>query len=296
MRRNPRTRSLLSAFLAAVISLTAISTGTANAATGFGDVETDTYYADAVAWMVDAGITTGIEAGCFGPSLDVSRGQVATFLHRLDASLGNEPSSDPHPFGDVVADYQQAPVGWLYSTGLTTGVSSDQFAPRQSITRGDFAVLLWRYAGSPTPTTASSSTGVSFTDVTRAYQRDAIAWMADEGITTGTSSTTFDPDGPVSRAQAAAFLFRFVGPTDVDPAPASVTCTRETRLALQVAGLTAREAACAVPWLTTFELDYLLAVVSDQETASFELIVAAATIGTECLTPSRIADLSRVFL
>ncbi len=208
-----------------------------------------------------------------------------------DESLGNEPTSDRHPFGDVTADYQQAPVGWLYTSGLTTGVSATQFAPRQSISRGDFAVLVWRYAGSPTPTS-----DLPFSDISRSYQRDAVAWMAEKNITTGTSSSTFDPDGRVSRAQAAAFLFRFVGPTDVDPAPASATCTREIRVALEVGGLTAAEARCAAPWLTTFELDYILAVVSDQEPASFELMIAAATIGTECLTANRIADLTRVFL
>lgn len=288
MRPTPRTRRFLTLLIAATLSLVAIAPGQAAA---FGDVENDAYYTDAVAWMVGEEITTGIETGCFGPQLDVTRGQVAAFLHRLDESLGNEPETVTHPFVDVTARYQQDPVGWLFGEGLTTGVSPTAYAPDQSISRGDFAVLLWRYAGSPAADGASP-----FVDVTRDYQREAIAWMAEQGITTGTSALTFDPDGFVNRAQAATFLFRFVDPAAVAPALVAEECTRELRLALEVGGLTRPEALCAAPWLTDFDVEYLLAVVADRETASFELIVAAATIGTECLTFDRIADLSRIFL
>jgi hypothetical protein len=254
-------------------------------------VETDSYYTDAVAWMVGEEITTGIESGCFGPSLDVTRGQVAAFLYRLDDSRGNNPTAVPHPFADVTAAYQQAPVGWLYGEGLTTGVSPTRYAPNRSISRGDFAVLLWRYAGSP-----ATADLAPFLDVTRDYQRVAIAWMAEQDITTGTTPLTFDPEGRVTRAQAATFLFRYIDPAEVAPAFVAETCTRELRLALEVGGLTTPEALCAAPWLTDFDVEYLLAVVADREAASFGLILAAATIGAECLTPDRIADLSRIFL
>ena len=288
MRPTPRTRRFLTLLIAASLSLVAITPGPAAA---FGDIESDAYYTDAVAWMVGQEITTGIETGCFGPQLDVTRGQVAAFLHRLDESLGNQPETVPHPFVDVTSGYQQEPVGWLYGEGLTTGVSPNTYAPGQPISRGDFAVLLWRYAGSPAADGASP-----FVDVTRDYQRVAIAWMAEQDITTGTSARTFDPDGLVNRAQAATFLFRFVDPAAVAPALAAETCTRELRLALELGGLTRPEALCAAPWLTDFDVEYLLAVVADRETASFELIVAAATVGSECLTRDRIADLSRIFL
>lgn len=291
MRRTPRLRRFIPALLTAAVAVTAALPGTAGATGGFGDVEPDTYYADAVGWMVGEEITTGIETGCFGPQLNVTRGQVAAFLHRLDESRGNGPRTVPHPFADVTAAYQKAPVGWLFGEGLTTGVGPARFAPDLPISRGDFAVLLWRYAGTPTAGSPSP-----FVDVDRDYQRMAIAWMAEQDITTGTSATTFDPDGFVNRAQAATFLFRFVAPGEVGPAAAAETCTRGLRLALEVGGLTTSEALCAAPWLTDFDEAYLLDVVSNRTAASFELIVAAATIGAECLTPDRIDDLSRVFL
>lgn len=300
MRKTPRTRTLLSLMVAAVVTVTAAAPGIAAAAERFGDVEPDAYYSDAVSWMVAEDITTGIETGCFGPSLSVTRGQIATFLyrldqseglHRLDQSEGDDPTVDSHPFRDVTAAYQQDPVGWLYGAGLTTGVSEDRFAPNAAITRGDFAVLLWRYAGSPVVDTISP-----FTDVTRDYQRSAISWMADEEITTGTSPTTFDPDGLVDRGQAATFLYRFADPDEIEPLEGTATCTLELRLALEAGGLTTTEARCAAPWLTDFEVEYLLDVVGDRATASIDLIFAAATVGAECLTPDRVADLSRLFL
>lgn len=291
MRSRPRTRSFLTLLLALTGALTVLSVGPAGAATGFGDVDDDAYYAEAVAWMVAEDITTGVEAGCFGPALDVTRGQVAAFLHRLDDSLGNTPEPTAHPFSDVVAAYQQDAVGWLYGEGLTTGVADGRYAPNRSITRGDFAVLLWRYAGSP-----ETEGGVPFVDVTRDYQRVAVAWMAEQGITTGTTPETFDPDGTVDRAQAATFLFRYVDPGTFARIESVDTCTRGLRIALQTGGLTKAEALCAAPHLTAFDVDYLLDVVKDRQDASYDLIVAAATVGTECLTLDRIADLSRVFL
>ena len=89
---------------------------------------------------------------------------------------------------------------------------------------------------------------------------------------------------------------RFVAPVEVPPFVATGTCTRDLRVALELGGLTTGEAQCAAPWLTDFEVDYLIDVVEDRTNASFDLILAAATIGSECLTPDRIADLSRIFL
>lgn len=291
MRSHTRTRPHLTVLITVVIGILTTQAGTAGAAAGFGDVESDRFYTEAVQWMVGEDITEGIETGCFGPDLDVSRGQVAAFLHRLDDSLGNNPRSGPHPFVDITASYQHEPVGWLFAAGLTTGVSATRFAPDASITRGDFAVMLWRYADEPDAVTPHP-----FRDVTRGYQQEAISWMSENLITTGTSATTFSPDAPVSRAEAATFLFRYVDPAEIPPAVATVDCTRELRLTLEVVGLTGAEARCAVPFLVDFEVAYLVAVAEDRATASLSLIIAAAAVGEVCLTPDRVADLSRLFL
>jgi hypothetical protein len=265
------------------------------AAGGFGDVEDGSYYTDAVSWMVTQGITNGVEPGCFGPDENVRRGQVAAFLYRLDTSQGNTPQSGEHPFTDVTASYQQAPVGWLYTAGISTGTSATKFAPEAAISRGDFAAMLWRYAGRPTPRIDHS-----FGDVYRSYQNAAISWMADVGITTGTSPTTFSPENTMTRAQAAAFIFRFVAPADIaepDELAESSECTREMRVALETGGLSASEARCIAPYLADFDIDTLVKVVSDEQRAPLTLIIAVAeSLRAGCLSNTRIAELTRLFL
>ncbi|MFT5201875.1 MAG: hypothetical protein ACI9C1_001256 [Candidatus Aldehydirespiratoraceae bacterium] len=290
MRRTTRSHRFLLA-LSTLLATSLLGTGVATAASGFGDVKTDRFYTEAVAWMVGEDITTGVEPGCFGPAQHVTRGQIAAFLHRLDTSLGNDPVATRHPFADVTASYQQEPVGWLHGEGLTTGVSPTTFEPNAALTRGQFAALVWRYAGSPEPTTA-----LPFSDVTTGWQLQAVAWMAEQGITTGTSPVAFSPDAFVTRGQAAAFLFRFVEPVEVAPVVSDARCTRELRLTLRAGGLTPAEASCAAPFLVDFDIEYLLSVVEDRQEASFDLIMAAAGVGLECLTFDRLEDLSRLFL
>jgi len=287
-------RRILMSLIAFVVLTAAAPAG---ASTGFGDIDDDSYYTDAVRWMVSEGITTGLEPGCFGPDEHVSRGQVAAFLYRLDASLGNAPQSDVHPFGDVTASYQQEPVGWLYATGISTGTSSATFAPNTPISRGNFAVMLWRYADRPAP-----DRDHSFVDVHRDYQNAAISWMAETGITTGTSPVTFSPENTMTRAQAAAFIFRYVSPATTASADnraelTSADCTRELREALEAGGLTAGEARCVAPFVADFDIDQLRRIVNDEERAPLTLIIAVAeSLRAGCLSNTRVAELTRVFL
>jgi hypothetical protein len=121
--------------------------------------------------------------------------------------------------------------------------------------------------------------------------------MSSEQITTGTTPTTFDPHAPMTRAEAATFMFRYVDPDVVPEVTETVECTRTMRSALITGGLTPAEAACAAPWLTDFSVEYLTRVVYDVEPASFELILAVAIINDEgCISQRRLGELSRVFL
>ena len=96
-------------------------------------------------------------------------------------------------------------VKWAVENGITTGVGNDLFAPEQPCTRAQIVTFLWRAAGSPEPKGAAS--GMSDV-VSGSYYEKAVAWAIENGITTGTTTTTFSPDATCTRAQAVTFLAR----------------------------------------------------------------------------------------
>ena len=127
-------------------------------------------------------------------------------------------------FSDVKeSDYFAAPVHWAVWRGITAGTSALTFSPSKVCTRAEVMTFLWRTAGSPKP----KSTSTSFKDVKKnAYYAMAVAWAVENGITTGTSATTFSPNASCTRGQIVTFLWKAAGArtvsetasfTDVDP-------------------------------------------------------------------------------
>ena len=111
-------------------------------------------------------------------------------------------------FTDVHAeDYYYDAVLWAAQKGITGGMSDTLFAPNAACTRAQIVTFLWRAAGSPEPKALSS-----FADVPAdAYYAKAVAWAVENGITEGTSDTTFAPGTICTRAQGAALLYRAAG-------------------------------------------------------------------------------------
>ena len=96
-------------------------------------------------------------------------------------------------------------VKWAVKNGITTGVGNDLFAPEQPCTRAQIVTFLWRAAGSPEP----KGTAAGMTDVVSgSYYEKAVAWAIENGITTGTTATTFSPDATCTRGQSVTFLHR----------------------------------------------------------------------------------------
>ena len=109
-------------------------------------------------------------------------------------------------FTDVPVDaYYQSAVGWAVRHGVTSGVTETTFAPDAPCTRAQAVTFLWRAAGSPEPQSSVNP----FTDVKAdAYYYNAVLWAIEQGITKGTSDTTFSPDATCTRAQIVTFLWR----------------------------------------------------------------------------------------
>ena len=114
-------------------------------------------------------------------------------------------------FTDVTErDYYYDAVLWAVENGVTNGTSAATFSPDANVSRAQMVTFLWRAAGSPEPQSSVNP----FTDVSSsAYYYDAVLWAVENGITNGTSATTFSPDMDVTRAQAVTFQWRAAGST-----------------------------------------------------------------------------------
>ena len=109
-------------------------------------------------------------------------------------------------FVDVATgSYYEDAVDWAVENGITQGTDDTHFSPDGICTRAQAATFLWRAAGSPKPETRT----MPFTDVPAgSYYYDAVLWAVENGITEGTSNTTFSPNMTCTRAQIVAFLWR----------------------------------------------------------------------------------------
>ncbi|MBM6878550.1 InlB B-repeat-containing protein, partial [Anaerotignum lactatifermentans] len=113
-----------------------------------------------------------------------------------------------NPFVDVFAsDYYFNAVLWAVANGVTAGTSDITFSPDVTVSRAQMVTFLWRAAGSPAAEGSNPFTDVSVSD----YYYSAVLWAVANGVTAGTSETTFSPDAPVSRAQAVTFQWRAAG-------------------------------------------------------------------------------------
>ena len=124
----------------------------------------------------------------------------------VEAMFEAEQSTGKNPFIDVPAgSYYEDAVIWAVDKGITTGTSATTFNPNGICTRAQAVTFLWRAAGSP----AAKSSAMPFADVKAgSYYETAVLWAVEQGITKGTSDTTFSPDATCSRAQIVAFLWR----------------------------------------------------------------------------------------
>ena len=199
--------------VAALVAVLLVPASPVGAVAGFGDVDGGAYFADAVQWSVDNGIT-GVDGSCFSPDQPVTRGETAVWIWRM----AGQPEAPAHSFVDVTAVEQQQSVAWMVSEGVTTGTSDTTFSPDRELTRVEVAAFLWRLAGRP------DAVAHSFVDVLRGWQQGPVSWMASTGITTGTSPTMFSPDGTLTRAQLITFLYRYNNSPPVTIDPDAPTC------------------------------------------------------------------------
>lgn len=176
----------------------------------FVDVKPTDYFYNPVKWAVGKNITKGTSAVTFSPDRTCTRAEIVTFLWRDAGSP--MPTITRNPFSDVNysmgADFYNA-ILWASQNGITAGTDVSHFSPNKTCTRAEIVTFLWRYAKKPVGYGSNSFTDVNKTDHAPYY--DAILWAVSKGITNGSTTTTFAPDGTCTRGQAVTFLYRYEG-------------------------------------------------------------------------------------
>lgn len=183
----------------------------------FDDVIRPSFYATAVDWGWNTGVTTGTSASTFSPARSVDRAQAFTMLWRM---AGSPVPTIGNPFSDVPPGrYFTDAAVWAAQEGITTGIGGDPsvFAPNKLVTRAQAITMLWREMGEPDPADPTNP----FPDVPPGVWFDeSTNWGFEQGITTGVGGTgLFEPARNINRAQHIAMLWRWVGSPPVPPSP-----------------------------------------------------------------------------
>lgn len=205
MRKN-HVKHLLAAALA---SASLLAAGSTVSAASHPDVNPGDWYYGYVTYVDQKGIMTGYADGRFGPGDDLTRGQFATILYRME---GSPKAPFDGKFPDVRPDaFYAGPIAWASQSKAITGYDNGNFGPDDRITREQVATILHRYQ---TQVKAGDGTARgdlnAFPDAAKVspFAKDGILWSLGSKLITGDQGNV-NPQGNASRAQIAAILQRF---------------------------------------------------------------------------------------
>ena len=176
------------------------------------DVDLSAWYHDAVDTVLDKGIMEADEDRRFRPEEQATRAEIVQALYLASGSPAAKLAAADLPFKDVSrrASYAGA-VCWAYENGLVAGESETVFAGTAGVSRQQLAVMLWRCAKLNGGPGGSSGSLAAFPDrdSVAGWAREAMAWAVGQGLIQGEDGK-LNPEGPVTRAQAAQVLVRFL--------------------------------------------------------------------------------------
>lgn len=185
-------KKIISLFLALTLSL-GLAVPAMATENNFTDVDPNAYYAEAVNWAVENGVTSGTSASTFSPNDTCTRGQIITFLWRGAGSPGASVAGGVSDIRE--SDYFYKAVLWAKEMGIFEG---DTFQPNVPCTRLMAVEFMWKRLGSP------AVEDNRFSDVSSG----AVNWAVARGVTSGTSETAFSPEQTCTRGQIVTFLYR----------------------------------------------------------------------------------------
>lgn len=177
----------------------------------FEDIAANSWYRDAVNYVVTLGIFNGIDAKSFAPEMSMTRGMLATVLYRL---AGDSAAEGTMVFSDVAAGaYYYDAVIWANQNGIVNGTSAYTFEPDSPVSREQAISMIYRYAKWTDADTkvSNDAAALMFGDYNSisVYAQTAVGWAFEKSILTGDGNGRMNPQSDVSRAEVSAMLMRF---------------------------------------------------------------------------------------
>ncbi len=177
----------------------------------FDDVHSINHWAKAnVDYVLEKGLMKGVSENMFDPDGNVTRAMLVTVLYRNE---GEPAVNRSIPFGDIdMGAYYANAVSWAKQNGIVMGVTENEFAPDESITREQIAAIMYRYAIYKGMEAVTLEENLHFEDSDKIseYAVSAMNWAVGSGLMKGKSESALKPQDLATRAECAVILHRFV--------------------------------------------------------------------------------------
>ena len=174
----------------------------------FRDVSKDSWYYDAVCYVVEQKLMAGVSENTFAPQQSFSRAMLAQILYNLEG----QPAAGGAPFADVAeGSWYAAAVAWCAENHLVSGYDEDTFAPDEAVTREQMALMLYRYAQFKSWDVSGQGDLERFTDSGEisSWAANGLKWAVGAGVMGGKDGGVLDPAGTATRAEVAQILKNF---------------------------------------------------------------------------------------
>lgn len=176
--------------------------------TTFADVPASAWYYNAVEYVYENGLMSGVSGGWFAPNDTLTRAMLVQTLYAMEG----RPAAASAGFADVASgDWYASAVNWAAANGVVSGVSETGFGPNNALTREQLALILYRFAQYKGYDVAGTSDLAAYADGSSvsSWAAEAMGWAVDAGLISGVGGNQIAPTGTASRAQVAQILMNF---------------------------------------------------------------------------------------
>jgi len=203
-------------FLLAITMIVGLATPAMATRHNFTDVRDGQWYSEGIQFVFANGIMEGVGGNQFAPNRNLTRAEVSALIFRFHhGRVANANDSTSNHFNDVGSAWYAPYITWVNNNNIDNGIEQNQFGPNRHATRQEFAAMMYRYAMSLRGSTdrgQQSQQWNQFTDRSQiaSWAYAPLRWMNYHGIIQGRTSTTINPEGTLTRAEAATIFMRFM--------------------------------------------------------------------------------------